>query len=106
VTLDVVLEEIVGEIDDENDAPTEFAWTQADGSLRVLASADWRRVCERLGIEWNADTKAATLGGFVTECLGRLPSVGDEVRYNDFVFKVVSASAKRAELVVIERRSA
>lgn len=103
VTLEDVLEEIVGEIEDESDAPAEFVWAQADGSLRVLASADWRRVCDRLDLEWDPDTNAATLGGFLTERLGRLPGVGDAVRWRGFVFRIVSASPKRAELVTIER---
>lgn len=103
VTLEDVLEEIVGEIDDELDTPDDLAWEQADGTLRVPAMAEVRRVCERLGIDWDPETEAATLGGLITDLLGRVPEAGDTVVWNGFALRVASATPKRAELIVIER---
>jgi putative hemolysin len=105
VALEDVLEEIVGEIDDESDRPVVDAWTQADGSWRVLASADLRRVCEQTGVDWDPGIEAASVGGLVTELLGRLPVAGDLVEWNGLRLTVLAASPRRAELVAIERLS-
>jgi CBS domain containing-hemolysin-like protein len=47
-----VLEEIVGDIRDESDVPVEDFRERADGALLVRATVDLRRLCSRLGIEW------------------------------------------------------
>ena len=101
VTLEDVLEEIVGEIIDESDHETDNIWPQDDKSLVVLASIDTRQVSERLGVEWQAEAHTTTLGGVVTEQLGRIPVEGDRVEWNGFQLEVLSATETRAELIRI-----
>ena len=106
VTLEDVLEEIVGDIVDESDHYVEEMWPQADGSLIVLASLEVRRAAEHLGFEWVSDadsTTAAitTLGGLVTELLGRIPVKGDEIEWNGYRLEVLSATQRRAERIRI-----
>jgi CBS domain containing-hemolysin-like protein len=103
VTLEDVLEEIVGEISDESDEPVNFVWEQADGTLRFIASTDLRRVCERLRIAWDADMQAATLGGLVTVLQGSLPREGDMVRWEGFTLTVAKAGERRAELIDVAK---
>jgi CBS domain containing-hemolysin-like protein len=103
VTLEDVLEEIVGEISDESDEPVNFVWEQTDGALRFIASTDLRRVCERLGIAWDADVQAATLGGLVTVLQGSLPREGDMVRWEGFTLTVAKAGERRAELIDVAK---
>ncbi len=103
VTLEDVLEEIVGEIDDESDVATEYVWKQPDGSFRVRATLDLRRLCKALGINWQTRADYATVAGLLAEMLGRIPAAGDAVDWRGFRITVLSAGRHRAELVHIER---
>ena len=79
VTLEDVVEEIVGEIDDEQDNPTR-AYRQLEErrwSLSGLLRPD--EAGETLNIELPEGRESDTLGGLITEQLGRFPRVGDEV---------------------------
>ena len=78
ITLEDVIEEIVGEIEDEFD-PEEREPVREEGDATVIAGwAPVRLVEERLGIDL-ADHHEATLGGVILEHLGRLPEPGEEV---------------------------
>ena len=101
VTLEDVLEEIVGEIEDESDQFSEELWPQADGSLVVVASIEMRKVGEHLGFEWEPDTDITSPGGLITEQLGRIPVRGDAVSWKGYRLEVLSASEKRAERIRI-----
>ena len=101
VTLEDILEEIVGEIDDESDPYSEEMWPQADGSLIVVASIDMRKVGEHFGFEWQPDTDITSPGGLITEQLGRIPMRGDTVNWQGYRLEVLSATEKRAERVQI-----
>ncbi|MDH3647730.1 MAG: hemolysin family protein [Gammaproteobacteria bacterium] len=103
VTLEDVLEEIVGEIGDESDPVIEDFWPQRDGSLYVRATLDLRRLCNQLKIEWSADTEATTLGGLLTDHLGRVPVKDDTIEWRGYSLKVLAASERRAELIAIKR---
>ncbi len=101
VTLEDVLEEIVGEIEDESDRVNPFITKRADGSLLCRGWAETRKVFEAMKVEDDSD--ALTIGGFVSERVGRIPRVGDEVRHGRLLIKVLQASARRAEAVEISR---
>ena len=103
VTLEDVLEEIVGDIIDESDRPVEELWPREDGSVHALASIELRKLCQQLEIRLPADTDVARLGGLITELLGRVPVQGDTVEWNDCWLEVLSASRWSAELVSIKK---
>jgi len=103
VTLEDVLEEIVGDIVDESDRPIEDLWAQDDGSLHALGTTELRKLCRKLDIKLPPDTEASRLGGLVMELLGRIPVRGDTVEWNDCLLEVLSASRWSAELVSIKR---
>lgn len=104
VTVEDILEEIVGEIEDETD--------RAAASLRRLASGDWfvrgHVSLDDLvdaGIELPVDTDAYnSIGGFVFDQLGRLPKRGDMVTANGYSIRVESVRENRVEAVRIRRR--
>jgi magnesium and cobalt transporter len=101
VTLEDVLEEIVGEIVDESDAEVQDMWPQADGSLEIVASIEMRKVGEHLGFEWSSDGDITSAGGVVSELLGRIPVKGDAVDWNGYRLEVLSATKRRAERIRI-----
>jgi len=103
VTLEDVVEEIVGEIVDESDAPLDDIQVLDDGSLLVDATVDVRRICAKLGIEWRPQPEFATIGGLLLEELGRIPAKGDVVPWRGHRLEVLSAGHRRAEQIRIER---
>lgn len=101
VTMEDVLEELVGEIWDESDRrPVEIV-DGPKGTLRCPGLIEVRQVAAKLGIE--IDTEATTLSGFLSERLGAVPRGGDEVRVGEVGFRVLKASRRRAELIEIRR---
>jgi CBS domain containing-hemolysin-like protein len=100
-TMEDVLEEVVGEIDDESDEPDLGLRRHPDGSLHVRASTDLRRVSSALGLEWSPESEVTTLGGLITERLGRIPVPGDVLDWRGHRLEVLAADQRRAELVRI-----
>jgi CBS domain containing-hemolysin-like protein len=101
VTLEDVLEEIVGEIEDESDRVDPLVTKRADGSLVCRGWAEARRVLGELGVE--EEVEAVTVGGLVAELVGRVPRVGDQIDWRGLRFLVTQASPRRAERVEIRR---
>jgi CBS domain containing-hemolysin-like protein len=101
VTVEDIIEEIVGEIADETDP--------AGGAVRRLANGDWYvrghvpiNDLEDYGIELPADSDAYnSVGGLVFGELGRLPKRGDMVRVNGYSLRVESVRENRIEAVRI-----
>lgn len=104
VTLEDVLEEIVGDIRDESDVLVEEFQDKADGTLIVRGNVDMRRLCARLGIAWDPELEVSTISGLVTEILERIPVAGDIVEWNDYRIEVLKADRRRARLLSISRR--
>ncbi len=103
VTLEDVLEEIVGEIEDESDRVDPFIVRRPDETLLCRGLAETRKVFDLLDIS-EEDADSVSLGGFMAEKLGRIPKVGDELQVDGYRFRVLRASARRAERIKIERR--
>lgn len=100
VTLEDVLEEIVGEIEDENDRVNLAIVRRSDGSLLCRGWAEVRKVFEALGVE-DEETDAVSVGGIVSDRVGRVPRSGDIVKYAGLEWHVIDASARRAETIEV-----
>lgn len=97
VTIEDVLEQIVGEIDDEHDEAedaTALIAVQADGQYVVDALTPIEDFNERFGSDF-PDDDYDTIGGLVTEAFGHLPETGEELTLDRFVFRVARADARR-----------
>jgi len=103
ITLEDVLEEIVGEIEDESDRVDPSIIRRSNDILVCRGLAETRKVFSLLGIEDDASSESVTVAGFVAELVGRIPRVGDAVEHNGFRFIVLRASARRAERIEIRR---
>ena len=94
VTLEDVIEELVGEIWDEHDEATEDFRRQSDGSWIVLGSAGVDDLYERLGLPEDEDIDSNTVNGLVQEKTCHLPKVGDRFTLGEYD-GVVTRTAKR-----------
>ena len=94
VTMEDILEELVGEIWDEHDEVTEDFRKQSDGSWIVLGSAGVDDLYERLGLPEDEDIDSNTVNGLVQEKTCRLPKVGDRFTLGSYD-GVVTRTAKR-----------
>jgi len=87
VTLEDILEEIVGEIQDEHDRFLRKIQPQQDGSFMIDASISIRDLNKWL--KWNVPENGyQTLAGFVLTLFGRLPEINEEVTWEIFCFRV------------------
>lgn len=103
VTLEDILEELVGEIIDEHDTPGDDLITLSDGSLQVSGDVDMRRLCRSLELQWEPMEDVTTLSGLLMESLERLPQVGDELLWRGYKLRVSSVAGRRAGWVAISR---
>jgi len=103
VTLEDVLEELVGEIIDESDRPIEDLWPQKDGAVHALSTIELQKLTDHLGTPWHPDVDIHTLGGLLSSRLERIPRKGDAITWNGYRVEVLSATETRAEVVRLER---
>jgi magnesium and cobalt transporter len=97
VTIEDVLEQIVGEIDDEHDDaedPDALIAAQADGQYVVDALTPIEDFNERFGADFD-DDEYDTIGGLLTAAIGHLPEAGEELTLGRFGFRVARADARR-----------
>jgi putative hemolysin len=98
VTLEDLIEEVIGDIRDEYDAEVTEAQRLAGGEVEVDGKLNLDEVAEISGVEL-PEGPYATLGGFVMAELGRLPKTGDEVVYDGTRLTVVLTEGRRAARV-------
>jgi len=100
ITLEDVLEEIVGEISDEHELVVEKYIPLKTGGWLMNAGMPLDEVSEVIGIDFETEI-SNTLGGFLAEELQHLPRKGDRVLYKKFYFQVQEASPKRVNRVLV-----
>ena len=94
VTLEDVLEELVGEIQDEYDQEVSRIQLLRDGSYLIEGSTLIEEVEEKLGIKIDK-LDNTTIGGAVLSNLGRLPKIGDVADFSEFKFVVKALKGRR-----------
>ncbi len=110
LTIEDVLEEIVGEIGDEHD-PAEDMFIQPEAEREGKPSYSVRALTriEDFNEYFTAqlpDEDYDTVGGLVMAQLGRLPRRGDVVRFDDFEFRVTKADRRRVDTLQVQRAPA
>ena len=104
VTMEDLLEEIVGEILDEYDEPELATSDSPDADVLIPGSMNIGEMNERFGLEV-PDDDYTTIGGFVFGALGRLPVVGDRVTASHAVFSVRAMDGRRIETLAVDLHS-
>ena len=102
VTMEDMVEEIVGEIHDEHEPDRDFR-QDPDGSYVVSGSFDLGRLRELLDFHPQDDTESTTVGGLITEWLGHVPAVGEETEREGIAIKVLAANHLRVDQVRVAK---
>jgi CBS domain containing-hemolysin-like protein len=103
VTIEDVLEEIVGEIVDEYDEEViEGIRRIDDHTAETLARVHIDEINERLGLSLPEDGEFDTIGGFVFQELGRVPAVGEQLIWQNIRLTVLEATRRRIDRLRIE----
>ena len=104
VTLEDVVEEIVGEIHDESDIEEKPIKVLSDGVVLADASVSLRELEEHLTVDFPEGGDYETLGGFLTATAGRVPPPGSLVLWGGLTFTVKQADDRRVLKVEIARK--
>jgi CBS domain containing-hemolysin-like protein len=103
VTLEDILEELVGDIQDEHDVDEAPFVDYGDGRYLASAAITTTELGEHLGVEFPEAENYASLGGFLAQRAGKIPSVGTVVNWNAYTFTVREGDARKATKVEIVR---
>tara|TARA_R110002073_G_scaffold218689_5_gene379037 strand:+ start:6055 stop:7404 length:1350 start_codon:yes stop_codon:yes gene_type:complete len=98
--LEDALEEIVGPLHDEFDKKVPWVTTSKEGMIEMAGSIPLPEAEHLLGLELSNDTD--TVGGFVTDTLGRLPETGETLEFSPYLITVLSMSKRRVARVRFE----
>src|SRR6185436_17843831 len=98
VTLEDLIEELVGEIRDEYDVETEPIVDEGNGAFVFSAKVNIAEVRDRLGVEIEPEG-FETVGGYVLTRVGRLPSVGETFELDGLLVEVLAAERRRTHKV-------
>lgn len=93
ITLEDILEELVGEIWDESDEVIENIRERSDGSYDINGSTRLSDMCESIGC--SIDSEADTVGGWVTEMLGGIPASGESFECSGMLVTVEATDERR-----------
>ncbi len=105
VTLEDVVEEVMGEIRDPYDQEESNVLKQPDGSFIVDGSITIYDLEEETDIEFPEDRDYDTLGGFILDILTDIPQTGEQVEFNDMVFTVQTVENNRIGKIKIQINS-
>ena len=104
VTMEDILEELVGEIWDEHDTVIYEITETAPNEYEVLGSTTMSKVCDTLNFK--ADTfDALTISGWIMEVLNRIPQEGDSFQYENYIITISKMIDLRIDLVLIKKQS-
>ena len=103
VTVEDIVEELVGEIKDEFDVESDPITVEPDGSVLVAGRVNVDRLEVALEASLAQDDEVGTVGGFVTALFGRVPRAGERLEYRGFEVEVVDAERKRVNRVRFRR---
>lgn len=104
VTIEDVLEQIVGEIEDEHDYEDDIYIMEHSANQATLkAITPIEDFNEHFGSDFS-DEEFDTIGGLIMNALGHLPKRGEKVRLGGFIFKILRADARRVHLIHVTRQ--
>jgi len=103
ITLENVIEEMVGPIEDEFDAEAPFVVKKGEGRFEVDAACPIDEFAEKCDVELPAGVKTDSVGGLLTELLGHIPQTGEKVRLSDYEVTILESEPTRVVRVMLEK---
>jgi CBS domain containing-hemolysin-like protein len=102
ITIEDIIEEIVGDIRDEYDEEFSDVVTNSDGSIVVSGGISIHDLNERFAIHIPENPDYDTLSGFLHKQTGRIPDINEEVKYDNCLFTIAKKNERRIRLVKIK----
>ena len=102
VTMEDVLEEVVGEIYDEHDEAEQFFTKKSDTLYEVKADIELDELFDIMGIDLNIPEDAYSLGSWMYSKIEDIPDIGDMYQYHNLVFTIIEVEDRRIKRVKIE----
>lgn len=103
VTLEDLVEEIFGEIEDEHDRSRPLVRVVSDGVYEIAGRAEIESLNEDYGLDIRESDDYHTLAGYIIDRLGALPATGETFEFESLRFTILKMSATRIELVRVEK---
>lgn len=101
VTLEDLMEEILGDIQDEHDRNTVTARRLSDGSFEFSGRVEVDRLREQFGLDIPESDDYQTLAGYILNATGAIPSAGDDVSLGHYNFHISRSTATKLELITV-----
>ncbi len=95
ITMEDLVEEIVGEIHDESESDADKVIEESKGVFVVPGTLELGVLEEKLGVPLVANTECTTVAGAVVELFGRLPSAGEKIEHGGVEIEVLAADRRR-----------
>ena len=97
VTVEDLVEEIIGEIGEDDRVPSPDAMREADGSLVLRGSVSVEKVQELFGVEWDVsgEESATTIAGLLNHIAGHVPTAGEHHEYGGLRFEILEANQRK-----------
>jgi putative hemolysin len=103
VTLEDLVEEIIGEIHDEYDLEAGPMKTKSQTEWEVQSDLSLFDFGSEIGVDFPEEGEATSVGGFVSEHLGRIPQKGSKLEWGDLEFDVLEASDRQVKRLLVRR---
>lgn len=103
ITMEDILEEIVGEIHDEYDEVLKEVEASADGSFLVNARMPIGEFNERFGFDVPEDSDYETVGGFLYKLTGRILDINETTHYKGYTFTLITKSERRMRQIKVRK---
>lgn len=110
ITLEDIIEEIVGDIKDEFDFEDDFYYKKIDNNTFLFdGKTSLNDLCKVMGINKSffdgSKGESESLGGLILELNSKIPSIGDKIKYDKFIFTIMSVDNKRIKRVRIFKKT-
>ena len=104
ITIEDILEQIVGDIQDEYDTEEEWLIEQPDGTVIADARLPIEELEERFGIEVERD-KFDTVAGLIVHVIGRIPKIGEVIEITPLLMTILEADERKiSKVLIVERK--